>query len=287
MATIAALTEDFTGAAPGTALAGANTIFDTFSGAGSAVFITDPFDATRQMAQFTTTAQSRSAEAAFPPETQGWIWLDTDIDPPDVSTAILSLYDDTASTNKILDLRVLAGTRTLQLRNVSTVLGGFGPTLADNTKYRIFIHWNLATGSTPAKVVRAVVYGGTNLDTLVEDSGNLTSTTLASVAGSVRVGWISSSTAVNRIGRIRGDNSATMPTNLAPFGTPAGLTVTPLSATSVRVAWQHVAGATGYDVERVGGAGGTVVTSDVAASPLDVTGLAASTEYTFRVRAVQ
>lgn len=283
MATIADLTEDFTGGAPGVAISTANTIADAVSGAGTAVFITDPFDAARQMAEFTTAAQLRSMQADFPAVTKAWIRFDLDVETtPDTSTGVASLYDDTASTNKILDVRVLT-TRALQLRNVSTAVSGFGPVLAADTKYRVYVLADMTPG-TP--VIRCVVYGGANLDTLVLDSGDIASTSLAAAAGSARFGLISSSTGVVRIGRLRGDD-AVMPLDTTPFGTPAGLTVEPVSSTQLDVTWQEVQGAVGgYDLERVGGSGGTLV-RNLTAPPLNDTGLEPATQYTYRVRAVQ
>jgi hypothetical protein len=287
MATIAALTEDFMGAAPGIAVSTANSTFDSVSGAGSALYITDPFDGTRQMAEVTTAAQSRSMESLFTGTTKAWIRFDLDIEtPPDVNNGIMALYDDNLSTNKILDIRVLAGTRTLQLRNVNTVVGGFGPVLSADTKYRVYAYTDLATGTTPAKVVRCMVYGGADFTTLIGDSGEISSTSLAATAGSARFGLISSSTAVMRIGRIRGDDS-TQPFDTAGFGTPTGLTVTPVSATQLDVTWNAVTGATGYDLERSGGPGGTVIFSDIVGTSHSSTGLQPATTYTYRVRAVQ
>ena len=72
-----------------------------------------------------------------------------------------------------------------------------------------------------------------------------------------------------------GDPSPTIP------AAPSGLTVSGTSSSSVSLAWSPVSGATGYSVYR-DGASVTAVTGTSAT----VTGLAASTSYTFQVSAV-
>ncbi|MFI5962615.1 chitinase [Streptomyces asoensis] len=71
-----------------------------------------------------------------------------------------------------------------------------------------------------------------------------------------------------------GDPAPTVP------GTPAGLTVSGTTSSSVSLSWNAVSGATGYSVYR-GGAKVTAVTGTSAT----VTGLAASTSYGFQVTA--
>ncbi|MEU0684824.1 glycosyl hydrolase family 18 protein, partial [Streptomyces albogriseolus] len=71
-----------------------------------------------------------------------------------------------------------------------------------------------------------------------------------------------------------GDPEPTVP------ATPAGLTVSGTTASSVTLAWNAVAGATGYTVYR----DGTRVTA-VTGTSATVTGLAASTSYSFQVAA--
>ena len=84
-------------------------------------------------------------------------------------------------------------------------------------------------------------------------------------------------------------NEAAATTPQALPAAPAGLTAVPRSASSVRLRWEAVDGATGYEVERRG----ADPAADVAAAPIQhatdgtaVDGLAAATPYTFRVRAV-
>jgi chitinase len=72
-----------------------------------------------------------------------------------------------------------------------------------------------------------------------------------------------------------GDPEPTVP------GAPGGVTVSGRSSSSISLAWNTVPGATGYHVYR----GGTKVTA-VSGTSATVTGLAASTSYTFQVTAV-
>ncbi|MFG2459076.1 chitinase [Streptomyces sp. NPDC048523] len=72
-----------------------------------------------------------------------------------------------------------------------------------------------------------------------------------------------------------GDPSPTVP------GAPTGLAVSGTSSSSVSLAWNTVSGATGYNVYR----NGTKVTA-VTGTSATVTGLAASTSYSFQVTAV-
>jgi chitinase len=71
-----------------------------------------------------------------------------------------------------------------------------------------------------------------------------------------------------------GDPAPTVP------GAPAGLNVSGTSSSSVSLAWNTVSGATGYNVYR----NGTKVTA-VSGTSATVTGLAASTSYSFQVTA--
>ncbi|MFJ9149863.1 chitinase [Streptomyces sp. NPDC102270] len=72
-----------------------------------------------------------------------------------------------------------------------------------------------------------------------------------------------------------GDPSPTVP------GAPTGLAVSGTSSSSVSLAWNTVSGATGYNIYR----NGTKVTA-VTGTSATVTGLAASTSYSFQVTAV-
>lgn len=72
-------------------------------------------------------------------------------------------------------------------------------------------------------------------------------------------------------------------TGAAPaFGTPVGLTVTPVSSSQLDLDWDAVFGAGGYDIER----DGVVIVSDHPTNSYSDQGLDPSTEYCYRVRAV-
>jgi hypothetical protein len=66
------------------------------------------------------------------------------------------------------------------------------------------------------------------------------------------------------------------------LGIPQNLTATTVSATQIDLDWDAVTGATGYDIER----NGSVVVFDHTTNSYSDTGLASSTEYTYRVRSV-
>ncbi|WP_228044339.1 chitinase [Streptomyces ferrugineus] len=75
------------------------------------------------------------------------------------------------------------------------------------------------------------------------------------------------------------DGGGTDPSPTIP-GTPSGLSVSATTSTSVSLAWNTVSGASGYNVYR----NGTKVTA-VTGTSATVTGLAASTSYSFQVTA--
>lgn len=63
---------------------------------------------------------------------------------------------------------------------------------------------------------------------------------------------------------------------------PANLTATAISVSQIDLAWDAVSGATGYDIER----DGVVVVENHATNSYSDTGLAAGTNYVYRVRGV-
>lgn len=67
------------------------------------------------------------------------------------------------------------------------------------------------------------------------------------------------------------------------WGPPAGLTATVLSSSAIRLNWNPVLAADGYDVER----DDVVIAFSVVGTQYDDTGLAPSTAYDYRVRAVR
>ena len=68
----------------------------------------------------------------------------------------------------------------------------------------------------------------------------------------------------------------------AGWGAPQNLQAIAVSTSEIDLSWEAVPSATGYDVER----NGVVIATDVADTSYQDTGLASSTSYTYRVRAV-
>ncbi|MFF3344302.1 chitinase [Streptomyces sp. NPDC002779] len=131
--------------------------------------------------------------------------------------------------------------------------------------------------------------GTTDVSTWTPDSGNwkqlATTFTTGSATRSVTVythGWYGQAayfaddvSVFGPDGGGGGDPEPTVP------GAPGGVTVSGRSSSSISLAWNTVPGATGYHVYR----GGTKVTA-VTGTSATVTGLAASTSYSFQVTAV-
>jgi predicted phage tail protein len=99
--------------------------------------------------------------------------------------------------------------------------------------------------------------------------------------------------AVNGLGTSAWSNEAGATTAAAPVPAPAApshLAAAATSATGVRITWWDMSGnETGFEVERKSGASGTwarVRTTGANISAVDDSGLAASTAYTYRARAV-
>lgn len=198
--------EDFTGGSVGAAVTTANTTFTNVSGLGTATFITDPFDATRRMAEFVTSANFKIYEFEPPSSVLQWIRFDMDmVTTTATATPLIQSYDSITATNKILDLRQSAGARTLQLRNVSTSVW-VSNALAASTKYRVYVYMKVDA----TKRIRCMIYDGANLDNLFQDSGEIVSTTVGTTIGQHWLGLQTSSTGTTRIGRVRVDD-ATQP----------------------------------------------------------------------------
>jgi hypothetical protein len=208
MAAISALEEDFAGGAVGTAVATTNTIFDNVSGTGASKFVVDPFDSTRRMMEVTSTgaAQSRIHEMDFPATSLLWFRFDMDIDTPlDTNTAILNGYlnNSALAGDKIFDIQIVAGTRTLRLRNVNTTVWT-STVLAAGTKHRVYVYVNLGSAT---KQIRLMVYSGGDNTVLTQDSGLITSTATPGTISHLRAGQMSGAIGVTRFGRFRADNA--------------------------------------------------------------------------------
>ena len=83
-----------------------------------------------------------------------------------------------------------------------------------------------------------------------------------------------------------GDDDPVTPTPVA-LTAPTGVAGTSPSPTSIRVTWAVVTTATSYEVERALGTGAFAPAGTATTPELVVTGLAAETDYRFRVRAIR
>jgi len=83
-----------------------------------------------------------------------------------------------------------------------------------------------------------------------------------------------------------GDDDPVTPTPVAQTA-PTGVAGTSPSPTSIRVTWAVVTTATSYEVERALGTGAFAPAGTATTPELVVTGLAAETDYRFRVRAIR
>lgn len=211
MATFSPLTEDFTGASAGAAVSTANSVFTALTGTGSSTFVTDPTDASRRMMEVATTGDFRINTVDFTNQPVLWYRTDLIMASIDTTTALVAMYDN-GSTNKVLDLRQSNGTSpTLQLRNVSTSVWT-SAAMALGTKYRVYTY----TKVDSTKRIRCMIYTGSDFSTLFDDSGLITSTTVATGVGNLRLGNQSNSTGTTRFGRMRADTSD------QPFDAPVG-----------------------------------------------------------------
>lgn len=223
MATIAALTEDFEGAAGGAAVTTGNSIFDDLAGAATPTFnTTSPLQGTRSM-EVITTANTALCRADFGPTATAWfgfyLWVTTR---PAASTAIVNWYN---TTTKIGDLRLTAAGE-LQLRDNNTARWT-STALATGEWHRVAI--KVVPGSTTGHRVRIYTGPALNSATPSQDSLDQTATGTAQTAISLfRVGILSSDTATIKFDRLRGDD-AVEPAGLATVNIPpvAVLTATP------------------------------------------------------------
>jgi hypothetical protein len=80
------------------------------------------------------------------------------------------------------------------------------------------------------------------------------------------------------------DDSATAPSGIPA---PTGVTAVAVGSTAIRVSWNEVGSADGYDVDRAEAAGGyTTVKSGLTTNFLEDTGLVSGTSYRYRIRAL-
>jgi hypothetical protein len=79
------------------------------------------------------------------------------------------------------------------------------------------------------------------------------------------------------------DDNGTATEDLAP---PTGLVATSISTTGIRLTWNQVPDATGYDIERASGAGAFAVIGTAGGTFYEDLSLTPATQYRYRVRAV-
>jgi phosphodiesterase/alkaline phosphatase D-like protein len=104
----------------------------------------------------------------------------------------------------------------------------------------------------------------------------------------IRFRWVDdNSTSSSPDQRIGLDNINIVNTAAAACGTPSGLTATGISASSASLSWVAVSGATSYNLQWKLSSGSTFTTiSNLSSSSYLLSGLAASTNYTWQVQAV-
>jgi chitodextrinase len=145
-----------------------------------------------------------------------------------------------------------------------------GLTVTGVTSTSVSLSWTGSAGATGYKV-----YRGTNVTTVTGTSATITGLA-ASTTYSFQVSATNSAGESAKSGAVSATTSSGTGT---PPPTPTGLTVTGVTSTSVSLAWNASAGATGYKVYR-----GTSVTT-VTGTSATIGGLAASTTYSFQVSA--
>lgn len=211
MSSIAQFTEDFTGGTIGSAVAQSpTTVFVNISGGGTSVVTTDPTGTLPRMMRVTGTGvvNSRRLHEMTSATALNLLWFTFDIvieQTVDTNTAIVTVYQSDAAltTDKILDVRILAGTTQIQMRDVnSSVFTSSSLTL--NTRYRIAVMSNMNGGT--ARKIRMMVLNGAGT-TAIGDSGDVTSNATATVTRHIRIGTATDNTSTLVFGRLRGDNA--------------------------------------------------------------------------------
>lgn len=207
MATLAAVTEDFSTPANGVEITTANSTIDNISGTATGqptCTTANPLDATNQpkSAQFVTSVSNRICRINFDaPVGYLWVsyyfWLTT---APATSTAIMNAYD--GETTKIADIR-LTSTGQLQLRDQNTSLWT-STALGTGQWHRV----ELKVDPADSIGLRLRIYSGANLHstTVSQDSG-LRASTIGVNVSNVRFGLISNETVDYRMTRLRADDA--------------------------------------------------------------------------------
>jgi len=200
----------------------------------------------------------------------------------------LSPWSCTGGLGSVVTTPVRSGTRALQGAASASDNAQCTQTvpIAPNTPYTL-------TGWVRGAYVYLGVTGGPS--TWTPSATNWTQLTVTGNSGSASSlqlylhGWYAQGTYFADDVSLNGQGGPTQPPTTTPPSTtpattppvPAGLTVTGSTCTSVSLSWSASTGATGYRVYR-----GSTLAASVTSTNAAVTGLSASTAYSFRVSAV-
>ena len=195
MTAIAALTEDFNGAAAGVDVATSNSIADALVGAGTAKFNADAYTTGVKSAEFVGAAALRYMRCDHP-AALGWRGFALKIIAlPTSNESIAAWYNGAAAGG---DIR-LRTDGSLEIRDAGFVSrGASGAVLALNTWYYVTV--KVTNGASQFKIWQ----GGTLVETITpSNQSGFTQTTL----DSIRLGLVGSNTATIRMARFRGDDA--------------------------------------------------------------------------------
>ena len=174
------------------------------------------------------------------------------------------------------DYSNVAGATTTQI--TLAIPSNLTATAASTTQ--INLNWNAVTDAAGYKVERSTSSSGT----FTEIAGAVTGTTYQSTGLSAGTTYYYRVRAYT--GTVHSNYSTTVNTITLPAA-PANLTATAASTSQINLIWNAVTGAAGYKVERSTSSSGTFteIAGAVAGTSYQSTGLSASTQYFYRVRA--
>lgn len=152
---------------------------------------------------------------------------------------------------------------------------------------QVLVEWtDNATEESGFEVERQIGTGSwTQVGTPGQNAESFTDTSLSTCDGATDVKYRVRS--VNTAGESAWVESNTIQPDDSGLAAPTNVSVGVLSSTSIRVFYDSVVGATGYDIQRSndGGSSWTTIANDTTTEPYDDTGLTDGVEYTYRVRA--
>lgn len=212
MTAITQYTENFTGGTIGSAVAvSPSTVFLNISGSATSTVTTDPTGVLPRMMRTVCTgaALQRRTHEMTTPTALSLVWFTFDLvieQTVDANTGILSMYlaDTALPAEKVLDVRIVGGATTLQLRDVNSTV--FTSTaLSLNTRYRVAVMAKLGATAS-ARRVRMIVMNAAG-DTAISDSGEQVSNTTVAAMRHTRIGPLTDNTSQLVFGRLRGDDT--------------------------------------------------------------------------------